>query len=408
MDTTFPPIRGQAPNLQTPEFQFRGTFIPAGVIHLLKDKKITSTDLLLLILVDCYTRYGGHGCYAQNAYLGAQLRVTPLWVSESVTKLKRLGLLRAYDVDGKRHLVTVWSRICDNEQPFSEQPSTTVENHTPLSVRNHTISNTKNLKEELSTHIGKERNEPQQDGAGSMKPIFPELASIPGNPIDLQWAKRLRGILANAKVPLNGSQVAKWADQFRLLRQEVTDYTRIEDTLDWYESNVGGKYTPVVHCAKAFRAKFGKLEQAMLRHRQANPIIRDDAKVLARRLRRLGWTNGSDSQLEVTVQTSLDAFRQFRAKVDSARGITKYNRLLTGFVEHVWLKIKLRPADFVEQWLTDINHRYCDWRDWDGNLKAQAFTPTHKLFTARGQGWATNYANRSGLWDELLEVLNAG
>jgi hypothetical protein len=58
----------------------------------------------------------------------------------------------------------------------------------------------------------------------------------------------------------------QWPNTFRLLRtKDGADKKRIAAVLKWYAKNIGGDYIPVAHCAKTFRQKFGKLEEAIAR-----------------------------------------------------------------------------------------------------------------------------------------------
>jgi DNA-binding MarR family transcriptional regulator len=86
------------------ELQVRGLFIP---LDLFKDKRLTTTEKLLIVLVDMLDN-GSRHCYASNHYLGELLGVTEQHVINSLTKLRRLGWVS--DLPGgedKRRITTL-------------------------------------------------------------------------------------------------------------------------------------------------------------------------------------------------------------------------------------------------------------------------------------------------------------
>lgn len=245
-----------------------------------------------------------------------------------------------------------------------------------------------------------------------MKGMIPDLEPVKGAPIDVAWAEQLKSIITKAGIPTRHAKLAFWADQFRQLRQSVTDYTRIEDALDWYSTNIAKRYTPVVNCAKSFRQKFANIEAAMKRHAGNGTVpseVSQEAKDVAKRLRRLGWVNGTDKQLEATVQSTMNGFRDFKAKVKEkvkAAGYTTSYRHLADFLNYVFQKIRFTPEDFAEQWLARIHRQYGHWDDWRGDLLSQAFRPDNKTFTKWGHSWAADFGCKASLWDDLMELIN--
>jgi hypothetical protein len=78
-------------------------------------------------------------------------------------------------------------------------------------------------------------------------------------------------------------QLNSWANEFRRLEEDTgVSRQRIKKALQWYSSNIGGEYIPVIESGASFREKFSKLEDAMQRassprkKKLSKPPIYDD------------------------------------------------------------------------------------------------------------------------------------
>lgn len=60
---------------------------------------------------------------------------------------------------------------------------------------------------------------------------------------------------------------------FALLSRELSDNTRLDKVLDWYCANYKDEHTPLILDVHHFRNKFFRLEDAMKRHAQRNPVL---------------------------------------------------------------------------------------------------------------------------------------
>jgi hypothetical protein len=81
-------------------------------------------------------------------------------------------------------------------------------------------------------------------------------------------------ILTQRNINLNTSH---WPNTFRLLRtRDKVDRSRIKEVLIWYARHIGGDYVPVAHCAKTFRTKFSRIEEAMNRMNSVKEKSEDD------------------------------------------------------------------------------------------------------------------------------------
>ncbi len=121
--------------------KFRGTFAHADLHRMLYDGIITTTEFVLVQVIDSLVESGGEGCWASNAYLAKCVKVKPFWCRRMITKLKKLGLIK--HVGWHKHggtrlrlLETKWSRIEVNH-PLVEQPPT--QNHPLVKQRVHPL-----------------------------------------------------------------------------------------------------------------------------------------------------------------------------------------------------------------------------------------------------------------------------
>ena len=95
--------------------EFHGTYAPADLHAYLYDDKITTTEFVLLQIIDSLVKCEGKGCFASSGTLAARVKVSRCHLQRMLQRLKKIGLL--IDVtaqtngEHERVLETVWSRI---------------------------------------------------------------------------------------------------------------------------------------------------------------------------------------------------------------------------------------------------------------------------------------------------------
>jgi hypothetical protein len=104
------------PKSEVPTKKFRGTWNPPELFYLLEEGDITTTDFVLLSIIDSLVDARGEGCWASNGYLAKRLRVRSDHIQASIRKLCEIGLLRRVGTkkfQGRLHRVleTRWSRV---------------------------------------------------------------------------------------------------------------------------------------------------------------------------------------------------------------------------------------------------------------------------------------------------------
>lgn len=89
-------------------FSFKGIWIPADVLELIRDKKITPTDMVLLSMIFALSK-NGEGCYASREYLAEVVGLSVDHIKRLISKYRKMGLIVDLEFDGRRQKIrTYW------------------------------------------------------------------------------------------------------------------------------------------------------------------------------------------------------------------------------------------------------------------------------------------------------------
>ncbi len=258
------------PQTNATQWQFRQQTIPARLCYLLREGKITSTDLLLIFTIDALVKPQGErdgiGCWASNKYLGQAVNVHQRYVSERIQALAAMGLVLSLTIDGQRYLELEWSRTAEERQAIPGKYGKALRKaHQDLVGR---------LGEEvyIHTYTGKPVAPPTgkpvtnnsievEPPKGGSPPDGQTLLDVP-KPIQQEYigqADQLRKAIREAGLHPTGGCRATWAEEFRKLSGVHKD---VAEVLDWFCPNCGIKGQdehglPEITNAKAFRQHFG-------------------------------------------------------------------------------------------------------------------------------------------------------
>ena len=76
-----------------------------------------------------------------------------------------------------------------------------------------------------------------------------------------------RTIQSNKNIKFSVNQINTWTNEIRqLVETNGVTYSRIQNSLDWYEIHINDQYVPVIESGSSLRSKFIKLEAAMERN----------------------------------------------------------------------------------------------------------------------------------------------
>lgn len=384
--------RSRAPTTNTePKLHFRGTSNDPEAHLFLWKRKITSTEFALLSVIDSHV--GEEGCWASYSYLGKWVGVKRWQITNMIKKLKGIGLLKdiGHKIVGsqkRRLLMTKWSSF------------TCVVDHT--SEINHTQSSSLLRKDSVYKKIPKGANM----GDRTFYPLEEEGKSTQATKEDYEVATKFQEAVAKVGIYSGSSNRKRQAQEYRLLRNTVGE-ERAKAAVEWYchylkKNGRPRKGVPSVTSIRKLRCAdglFNWVEKCM----EENPIVvvTKNAKRLTRHVDYWGWSVPKE-QIREVVQVSLDNLDKFWKKVSDlnkrSKGRTKRHasRIIDCLVD---------PSVFVVMWMRNIFDRIKNWKEWDGNLKRDAFRYDHKMFKEIGREWMREYTGEPKDWDRLMVKL---
>lgn len=388
------------------QFQFRGVWLPAEILELTSQGKLTPREVLLLTIIDALVGRE-RGCYASNGYLARQVGTTPRQVKRMINKLDEMGLVARRLEDGyRREIVTAWSRPRVLEGGDTHDTPGGRGCHggrgmdAPLYRRDITNCSTNPV---CAT-----------DGEGDV--FFEKYAKPKAHePIDETNAQHLIATV-RTKLPGKRVQAPSWAKQFALLRKSV-DEERIRQVLNWYQDNIGGQYVPQAYSAKSFREKFLQIEKAMERDPEYEGEISDQARALADQIAQAyDWPKGSARQLARCIDRDIEFYKEFLEDLKDTINHLTYTDLPKGGVKlrkvrrfAQWLRRDLPPVRmFVLDWYKQTNQRVIGWDNWSGELQPLSIHKDIKRFNKMGRQAATTWGGDPKRWDKLMEVMCEG
>ena len=135
------------------------------------------------------------------------------------------------------------------------------------------------------------------------------------------------------------------------------------------------------------------------------------AKKIAKRLSNLNFPKGSQSQLLVTIQLSLNNYSKYYKKHCRLQETSLYNKMsktkqlaLTRIIKLLDSHLMLEQQ-FVRQWMEKVHSNISNWDNWNGNLISTAFDSDSEKFQKMGRQWVTAYCNNSSRWDNYYKLL---
>lgn len=228
--------------MSVPQFHFQGVFVPADIIYRILAKEISHRDLLLMILVRGLTEKPGKGCYAKRAYFARVLQVTPARISQVITKLKKLKLLKEYEKSGTRYYEVIWEVNFTN----SDNPTELVKLTQGVSKINSPTIDEEEDNE--NTHIV---SPPKRV---TVTDLFPEPANSPNGhcTAGTKCAQFLYGLLLkNGKIVPSNYRPKQWTNRFTKAIQEH-GLTKVQAALKAYEQYFGEQFMVVAYSANTF------------------------------------------------------------------------------------------------------------------------------------------------------------
>jgi hypothetical protein len=252
-----------------PQYQFRGIFLPAEIVMRIVNGELNSTDIAVLVVVESLVKHKGEGCYATNQYLADAAGKSKMFISETISKLVKMGLLvSSTQIVQKRHiryLETCWSRTA-NEPTFKSPEGEGVRVKPLGGGKGETLTPTiKSIKYKTVT----KRN-------GGFSPISfgtNATSSISDNAKVLS-KEFYESLFKRNKITTTRGR-HKWAGFIEELLK-VRSYDKVKHAIEWIPKNLDrDEFVPQIQCAKQLLERFVNVEKAMKRYGEW-PFPEDD------------------------------------------------------------------------------------------------------------------------------------
>jgi len=224
---------------------FRGCWMRPEIFELIEAQTITCKEAILLMVIDSLVNISGKDCYASNGYLGKYIGVEDRQVQRMIAKLKELELVQQTGFTGRRRLLaTTWSRIQTRHGCLCRH----VTHDVPI-----------NINKDIN-------NNPEPEAPGRKNPK--------SHPRWKKFATHLNEAISEVRKVSHSSSLGQWALSFHKLHtRDGVEIPRIRKVLKWYCAHIrkgdvirsNDDFVPVAYSGNAFRQKFIRIEDAMLR-----------------------------------------------------------------------------------------------------------------------------------------------
>lgn len=244
--------------------------------------------------------------------------------------------------------------------------------------------------------------------------FFPDaevVAKTTPTEFDCRMATGLRAIVVAFAGRVRPWRKTAWADEFRILRQELAAGSgaadperRVIAVLQWYGANFNNPTVPQLLSAAAFRRHFDWVERLTARDGAAALALagqtesaRATAAALYLRLRGRQWGKG-ETGLESSINRAVAAHAALMETLSPLRD----DRHVGPFLRWVWGR--LAAESFLFNWYEEVWQRTVKWEAWSGTFGAFEFKPGSAAADAKLVGWAAEYGD-ARFWPKVVATL---
>lgn len=173
--------------------------------------------------------------------------------------------------------------------------------------------------------------------------------------------------------------------------------------VDWFIKNCKNPVLKV-SSVQGFIKRYPQIKAYFEKACPKDSYITPLAKKLAESGDQYSWPMGSEDQIPLMAQMSLDNWIPFLKRFD--KNCKKLSHNLKGLLDYTSDNWADSDIEFITEWIQWVNTVINDWDDWDGNLRHFAWKHDHWLFKKFGRKWTDDYGVDISLWDKLIEELN--
>lgn len=387
---------------------FRGLWKPAQIYHDPAFKDLSYAEKEMYCLINALSKKSGR-CWASNGSIAKMLGMDTNFVGDCVSKLRKRGLVLWSKFKDRRLLVPTIILQTDPMEislPSVKHGEVLRKTRRPL-ITKHSKTNT------LSR---------PSDGDGieedkTSMPFLDELQPKLPNNVDTKRAIQLKEALKTKDLIRAKVNVKQWANQFRLLRQDVGKGV-IQPILQWYCDHAGERGVPQAWSASSFRKKFDQIRNGMGRtfSKPEETVHKEYHKhtlSIYEELKHYSWPKGTKTQLLDAIQDSVLEYEAFRKGLFSLNTLTKVKQedkstKKGNKLERLLIELQgLVPGatTFIRNWFDNVNKSVQNWDAWSGNLRSMGMSRANKKFIAIGRGWTDDYCGEPERWDKLMELM---
>lgn len=220
---------------------------------------------------------------------------------------------------------------------------------------------------------------------------------------DLKVVQKLGGKLRQLRLNTAPIRTKTWCKEIELLRSKHSK-KEIFRVLSWYIEHIQDAYTPHAFSAKSFREKFDQLCTAMNRDPDSVELS-EEAKEISALLLPMYWPHGTDVDIGITVQRSLDLYTPFYKRISDFALEPNLTPRTRRILDHILFHRILPPRLFILNWMRAVRAELMDWSSWKGSLFSFVCDPRGERFQKMGRMWAYRYCHDSSTWDKLLKEM---
>ena len=244
---------------------------------------ITPRDVLLATAIHHldHSREGGESCTASNRYFSDLLGVDPNVITKGIGRLEAFGFINIVRIDqeaGNKRFIE--SGVLDMQYAYAKslkgrqkQPEGLVENNwgsgtkhldglvekTQNNIRRGILEGNISKSHSLGSAEPRGRGREKEVSAGKKERARRRKIYRP-------LTEKLAEIIKTRRKIVQSARLFTWDDSFRgLVELDGVPIEKVEVVLDLYGRIFGDDYVPVAWSAKAFRAKFNRIEAAIER-----------------------------------------------------------------------------------------------------------------------------------------------
>lgn len=266
--------------------QPKGKYMPTAVwlmydhtdekANRLSPRILTAEEMMLLAKINALAKRD-EGCTASNRWLGKWWGKSPHWVSESVSKFRKLKLIKVKYTTPKKckTLRQIWTTFEEDASPttIAMKPQGG-DHHSDETTYHPVVKTTATTSYDTTYHTQRERRHCGKASPSTENGFFPSSERYSDDVKDITHCLETKIRKAHK---LNGKVFnrIKWYKHIHLLLQDVEDdVDRVKTVLKSFYKLPHDEFTPVVESSESFRSKFTKIEWWVARRQKEEEVKR--------------------------------------------------------------------------------------------------------------------------------------